>query len=92
MSEPVVTLEPLDDDGNHYVAHYRPRMFRYLLSDGTLVDVESPRDDSDLRNAVVVTMGELRRTDISIVGVVQMEPEPHPPGRPVRSKGRRTEK
>lgn len=87
MSEPVVTLEPLDDDGNHYVAHYRPRMFRYLLSDGTLVDVESPRDDSDLRNAVVKTMGEVRRTDISIVGVVQMDPEPEPP-----AKGRRTRK
>lgn len=79
MNEPAVTLELLES--GRYVAHHRTRVYRYLLSDGSLVDVEAARDDSVLRSAVLIALANERRKDVSIEGSVVM-PDEEPPTKP----------
>lgn len=44
-------------------------VFRFMLSDGSTLDVVGDRDDSDLRTAVV------EHTKLSIAGVAQIAPD-----------------
>jgi len=65
-----IELEAVAD--RHYVAHFRRRTYRYLLSDGSLVDVEAPWDSSDLRTRVRETVSAETGKDLAIEGVVAM--------------------
>jgi len=48
---PVVVLEP--GDRGVWVAVRESRLYRFLMSDGTVLDVLATGDDSDLRAAVL---------------------------------------
>jgi hypothetical protein len=67
-----------DADGVLHAA-WPVRRYRFLLSDGRTVDVATPRDDSDLRAAVLAAT----KAD-KIEGVALLEPEDTPslPGIP----------
>lgn len=60
-----ITLERF---GRRYVAHYRMHLFRFLLSDGSVIDVEAHQDGSELRRAVLDALGD----DVSVAGVVHL--------------------
>ena len=47
----------VEDNAGTLVATWPLRRYRYLLSDGRTVDVLSPRDDSDLRAALLDHLG-----------------------------------
>jgi hypothetical protein len=59
----------LQDDGS-YLATWPTQRLRFLLSDGRTIDVESSRDDSDLRAAVLEATKAER-----IEGVVTLKDE-----------------
>jgi hypothetical protein len=63
---PNVTLERL---GGRLVAHYRMHLFRFLMSDGKVVDVEAAQDSSELRHAVLEA---LPTDDVSVAAVVRL--------------------
>jgi hypothetical protein len=55
------------------------RRWRFLLSDGRIIDVESARDDSILRGWVLEQLGVKKNSDIRIEGVAQVpEVTPQP--------------
>jgi hypothetical protein len=49
------TLTPGDDGA--LIATWPTHRYRYLLSDGSIVDVLAVRDDSDLRDALLTYTG-----------------------------------
>lgn len=53
----------------HHVARYRMKLYRFLLSDGTVLDVSAIRDDSDLRAAV---LARFAAKDVSIAGMTRL--------------------
>ena len=59
------TLTPLDEGG--VAATWPTRRYRYLLSDGTTLDVLTPRDDSDLRRAVLDYTGAERIEGVALL-------------------------
>jgi hypothetical protein len=65
MTTPSITLERL---GGRLVAHYRMHLMRFLLSDGSVIDVEAHQDGSELRRAVLDAIG----SDVSVAGVVHL--------------------
>lgn len=76
MTDPVVTLIAVGPD--EYVARWRTRRYRFMLSDGTTIDVESHQDSSTLRTAVrELASGELG-VELSIVGVADLGERPAP--------------
>lgn len=68
---PAVIIET-DADGRS-VARYPLYVYRFLLSDGALVDVTAVRDDSELRGAVIKTFGA--DAALAVKGVVRLESE-----------------
>lgn len=66
-------------------ALYSWRRLRFLMSDGTTVDVQATRDDSDLRAAVLAHTGAA-----AIAGVVTLTPTtPAPEKKVSKTPGRR---
>jgi hypothetical protein len=65
MTTPNITIERL---GGRLVAHYRMHLFRFLLSDGSVIDVEAHQDGSELRRVVLHAMDG----DVSVAGVVHL--------------------
>lgn len=89
MSQPTLTLEPLGDGA--YLARWHASRYRFLLSDGSTVDVESPWDSSTLRGALLDVVSHDRKTDVSIVGVAELA-EPGPAKATAPTRKRRTAK
>jgi RNase P/RNase MRP subunit p29 len=65
-----LVLEP-QDDGAYKVA-YEWKTFRFLLNDGSTIDVRAIRDDGDLRAAVLATSGAMKIEGVALL----KEPEP----------------
>lgn len=67
MTAPIsVTIE---DAGGRLVARYPVHTYRFLLSDGQVVDVEAAHNDSDLSRAVV---DRFAGPGVTIVGVATL--------------------
>ena len=78
-----ITLIPQKDGS--LLATYTWKQFRFMLSDGTTVDVLAVRDDSDLRAAVLAHTGAT-----AIAGVVTLTPTtPAPVKKAAKTAGRR---
>lgn len=73
---PKVILTPFGDDGA--IAGYGWKVYRFLLSDGRILDVTAIQDDSDLRGAVLA-FAKVER----IAGVTTLK-EVAPPAAPKR--------
>lgn len=69
--QPSVQLVPSTFDDGVLVAVWRRRRLRFLLGDGSVLDVIAERDDSDLRGAVLRHTGAER-----IAGVAELPDEP----------------
>ena len=67
-----------------YMAMYKRKIHRFLLSDGSCVDVVAIRDDSDLR-AAVLDLTKVERIE-GVAHLPYVEPEPAPVKRVVRKK------
>lgn len=65
--EPKISLAP-GETGSMMRAIYESHLYRFLLADGTTLDVLAHRDDSDLRAAVLAHTGAER-----IAGVTQVD-------------------
>ena len=65
---PKLTLSWSDDETLN--ANYIHHCYRFLFSDGSMVNVIAVRDDSDLRGAVLEITGKER-----IAGVAQLDPD-----------------
>lgn len=87
MSNPTLVLEPLGDGA--YLARWHAHRYRFLFSDGSTVDVESPFDSSTLRGELLEVVSRDRKTDVSIVGVAELA-EPGPAKAPAPARKRRT--
>lgn len=68
---PQLTLKKTVDG---FLAAYEWRTFRFLLSDGRVVDVEAIWDDSNLRDAVRKAMEAERIEGVAIVSVTSWTP------------------
>jgi hypothetical protein len=64
--DPKVTIETCEE--GHHTARYRMRVYRFLLSDGQVVDVTAAPLDSDLRQAVLAKFADGDLT-VTIQGV-----------------------
>lgn len=89
MSQPTPTLEPLGDGA--YLARWQAFRFRFLLSDGSTVDVETPWDSSTLRGELLEVVSRDRKTNVSIVGVASLA-EPGQGALAMPTRKRRTTK
>jgi hypothetical protein len=81
----IVTFDP--QPGGILKAVYVWKRYRFLMSDGSTVDVTATRDDSDLRAAVLAHTGAA-----AIAGVVTMPPSGAPvekPKVPAKTVGRK---
>jgi hypothetical protein len=54
--DPKVTIETCEK--GHHTARHRMRVYRFLLSDGQVVDVTAAHVDSDLRQAVLAKFAD----------------------------------
>lgn len=84
MSESTVTLEPLGD--REYLARWHMNRYRFLLSDGSTVDVESHTDSSTLRTALLELVSSQGKKDVSIVGVADLTTPKPKPAAPARKR------
>lgn len=50
------TIMVTRQDEGHYVASYRYKLFRFLLDDGRVIDVEGIEDGSRLRGELLATL------------------------------------
>lgn len=90
-----LTLEPVGDGS--FVAQYQWTKYRFLMSDGSCVDIVAVRDDSDLRGAVLELHYGKKVTDpkqgsIAGVATIPMDPEPDPEPAPPPVRRTRTKK
>lgn len=74
MADPVVTLHAVGPD--EYIARWLTRRYRFMLSDGTTIDVESHQDSSTLRTAVRELVSRELGVELAIVGVADLTPPP----------------
>jgi hypothetical protein len=82
---PVYRQIALQERDGEVFARYNWRRYRFMFSDGATLDVNAIRDDSDLREAVLLHhYGKLVKDpkDGSIVGVATLSVEPEPQVKP----------
>lgn len=57
------------EEGDVYVYLPEQRIVRFMFDDGTTADVRTPRDDSDMRNALLVALDKEKIVGTAYLGM-----------------------